>query len=91
MVTTSALKDGDLRQARAAAELAALAAPHEEIPRLDLAAVAAAEGHEREAERVLREDVFDRSDDGQAPMELSERTESIIASHDWLTPGKAAS
>ena len=91
MVTTSAIKNGDLGQARAAAELAALAAPHEEIPRLDLAAVAAAEGHEREAERVLREDVCDRSDDGQAPMELSERTESIIASHDWLTPGKAAS
>jgi nucleoid-associated protein YgaU len=91
MVTTSAIKNGDLGQARSAAELAALAAPHEEIPRLDLAAVAAAEGHEREAERILREDVCDRSDDGQAPMELSERTESIIASHDWLTPGKAAS
>jgi nucleoid-associated protein YgaU len=91
MVTTSAIKCGDLGRARAAAELAALAAPHEEIPRLDLAAVAVAEGHEREAERVLREDVCDRSDDGQAPMELSERTESIIASHDWLTPGKAAS
>ena len=91
MVTTNALKDGDLGQARAAAELATLTAPHEEIPRLDLAAVATAEGHESEAERVLREYVCDRSDDGQAPMELSERTESIIASHDWLTPGKAAS
>ena len=91
MVTTAALKDGDLGRARAAAELAALAAPHEEIPRLDLAAVAAAEGHAREAERILREDVCDRSDDGEAPMELSERTESIIRSHDWLTRGKAAS
>jgi hypothetical protein len=91
MITTSAIKNGDLGQARAAAELAALSAPHEEIPRLDLAAVAAAEGHEREAERILREDVCDRSDDGQAPMELSERTENIIHSHDWLTPGKAAS
>ena len=91
LVTTSGLKDGDLGRARAAAELAALAAPHEEIPRLDLAAVAAAEGHEREAERILREDVCNRSDDEEAPMELSERTESIIASHDWLTPGKAAS
>ena len=60
-------------------------------PKLDLAAVAAAEGHEREAERILREDVCDRSDDGQAPMELSERTENIIRSQDWLTPGKAAS
>ena len=91
MVTTSALKSGDLGQARAAAELAALSAPHEEIPRLDLAAVAAAEGHAREAQRILREDVCDRSDDGEAPMELPERTESIIASHDWLTRGEAAS
>jgi nucleoid-associated protein YgaU len=91
MVTTSAIKNGDLPQARAAAELASLAAPHEEIPRLDLAAVAAAEGHAREAERILREDVCDRSDDGEAPTELSERTEGIINSHDWLTPGKAAS
>jgi uncharacterized membrane-anchored protein len=91
MVTTSAIKCGDLGRARAAAELAALAAPHEEIPRLDLAAVATAEGHASQAERILREDVCDRSDDGQAPLELSERTENIIASHDWLTPGKAAS
>ena len=53
---------GRLGRARAADELAALAAPHEEIPRLGLAAVA--EGHTREAERILREDVCDRSDDG---------------------------
>ena len=91
IVTTFGLKDGDLGRARAAAELAALAAPHEEIPRLDLAAVAAAEGHVREAERILREDVCDRSDDGEAPMELAERTENIIRNHDWLTPGTAAS
>jgi hypothetical protein len=58
---------------------------------LDLAAVAAAEGHESEAERILREDVCDRSDEGEAPMELSERTENIIASKDRLAPGKAAS
>jgi len=91
MVTTSALMEGELAQARAAAELAARAGPQEEIPRLDLAAVAAAEGHHYEAERIVREEVCDRSDDGQAPMELTERTESIIASHDWLTPGEAAS
>ena len=52
--------------------VAALSAPHEEILRLDLAAVAAAEGHESEAERILREDVCDRSDEGEAPMELSD-------------------
>ena len=68
-----------------------MAAPHEEIPRLDLAAVAAAEGHRRETQRILHEDVCDRSDDGQPPLELSERTQSIIDSHDWLSRGKAAS
>src|SRR5690606_1301490 len=44
IVTTRALADGDLTTARRAAETAAMAAPYEEIPRLDLAAVAAAEG-----------------------------------------------
>ena len=58
---------------------------------MDLAAVAGAEGHEREAELILRGDVCDRSDTGEAPMELSERTENIIRNHDWLTPGEAAS
>jgi hypothetical protein len=43
------------------------------------------------ATRILREDVCDRSDDGEAPMELPERTETIIRSHDWLTRGEAAS
>ena len=47
LVTTHALHQGDLPVARAAAELAALAAPYEEIPRLDLAAVAAAQGRTR--------------------------------------------
>ena len=91
MVTTSALKDGDLGQARAATEQAALSAPREEIPRLDLAAITAADAYADEAERILREDVCDRSHDEEAPMALSERTEGIVRSHDWLNPGKAAS
>lgn len=90
MVTTEALRNGDVTTARAAAETAALAAPHEEIPRLDLAAVAAAEGHNGEAERILRADVVNRSDDGLAPTELSERTETIIRNRNWLNPDKAA-
>jgi len=44
LVITHRLKERNLPVARAAAEIAALAAPYEEIPRLDLAAVAAAEG-----------------------------------------------
>ena len=44
MVSTIALETGDMQQARAAAELAALAAPSEATPQLDLAAVAARRG-----------------------------------------------
>lgn len=91
IVATQCLVSGDLARARAAAELACLAAPWEEIPRLDLAAVAEAEGHSAEAERILREEVCNRSDDGGAPTELTDRTETILRNHDWLTPDQAAS
>ena len=38
----------------------------------------------KEADRILREEVCNRSDDGDAPMELSERTRTIIRTHGWL-------
>ena len=83
-VTTHALATGDLAVARAAAETAALAAPHEEIPRLDLAAVAAAEGRPSEAQRIVRDQVCNRSDDDGAPPELSERTQEVLSQRkDW--------
>ena len=37
-----------------------------------------------EADRILREEICNRSDDGDAPMELSERTKTIISTHGWL-------
>lgn len=67
VVTTHALAAGDLRVARMATETAALAAPYEEIPRLDLAAVAAAEGHHAEAQRIIRDEICNRTDDDNAP------------------------
>jgi hypothetical protein len=45
----------------------------------------------REAARILRDEVCNRSDDGKPPLELSERTEQILASRDWLSPMKSAS
>ena len=77
-VTTHALATGDLPTARLAAETAALAAPHEEIPRLDLAAVAAAEGHHAEAQRIIRDDICNRTDDDGPPPQLSTRTAQIL-------------
>ena len=91
LVTTHSLRAGDLRRARLAAETAALAAPDEEIPRLDLAAIADAEGHHAEADRILRDDVVNRSDGEGAPPELSDRTRQVIAGKDWLERTRHAS
>jgi hypothetical protein len=83
-VATYHLEKGELLQARAAAELAVLAAPYEEATRLCLVRVSEAEGDHREAERILRDEVCNRSDDGGAPTELSDRTKTIIGDKRWL-------
>jgi hypothetical protein len=57
LVATRSLQEGHADVARATAELAARAAPYEEIPRLDVAAVTAAEGHKREAARIVLDDI----------------------------------
>lgn len=89
LVATHSLKERDLPVARFAAEIAALAAPYEEIPRLDLAAVAAAEGKHRESAKILRDGICNRSDDGLAPTELPARTEQILTNRNLLTGDKA--
>jgi LysM repeat protein len=91
LVTTHALPENDLKTAGQATKIATAAAPYEEIPRLDLAAIAAAAGHRQEAARILRDEVCNRSEDGQPPLELSERTEQILTAHDWLPPIRSAS
>ena len=91
LVTTHSLQAGDHRTARAATELACLAAPYEEIPRLDLAAVAAAEGHHREARRIATDDICGRTDQPGPPDELPDRTERILEKHAWLRSSQAAS
>ncbi len=78
-LTTKALADEDLTLARAAAEIAVLAAPYEESARLNLAKVTAAEGHTREAEAMLKTQVFNRTEDDQPPVELSHRTQEVLA------------
>ena len=91
IVTTDALHSGDLATARAAAQIARDAAPDEETPRLDLAAVAAAEGNHTEAEHIARE-ICRRSDteDG-APSDLPQRTDQLLRHHAWLSRRRTAS
>jgi hypothetical protein len=85
LVCTHDVADGQLVTARLAAETASLAAPYDEMARLDLAAVASAEGRHAEAGAILRDDVANRSDDDGAPTELPPRTEQILNQRpDWL-------
>ena len=64
--------------ARIAAATAAMAAPFEEITRLNLAAVATAEGRHAEAHRIIRDEIANRIGGEGAPHELSGRTEAIL-------------
>lgn len=89
-VTTAAPHSGDHELARTATETALLAAPFEDTPRLDLAAVIAAEGDRQAAERILRDDVSNRADDGDAPDDLPERTAELVASAPWLKKERVA-
>ncbi len=89
LIAVNALQHGNLTEAQTAAELALRVAPNEETPRLDLAAVFHAEGHQHAAEHLLREDVCNRSDDEDGiPTELTPRTGQIIDQRHWLTHPK---
>ncbi len=89
-VTIAALHSGDLALARRASETALGAAPYEDTPRLDLAAVVAAEGDRQAAERMLRDDVSNRADDGDAPDDLPARTAELVSRPPWQRRGRVA-
>ncbi len=83
IVVLDALQRGDLSLALEAAEIACTAAPYDEVSRLDLAKVLEAAGHVGAAEEMLREDVFDRRDDYEPPVDLPARTKEIIKNNGW--------
>lgn len=84
-VASWALERGELDRAERAARTALEAMPYAEVPRLDLAAVLEARGSKDAAERLLREEVCNRDDDGNGPLDLSERTEQIRRRREWLS------
>ena len=75
---THSLAEGRPRDALWVAEKAIAAAPSEDKPRLDLARAKQAMGDDEEAERYLRHEVFNRSDDDRAPLEPSARTVEVV-------------
>lgn len=72
------LANNDTARARASAEAALRAAPEDTITRLDLAAVATAEGLLDEAHR-LQQEVRTMLDDEELPADLSPRTLSLVS------------
>lgn len=79
IVTTHALAEGELAMAHEAVEVAHHAAPYDEITNLDLVAVASAEGHEELAEKLLNDQIYNRSDDDLGPVELPPRTQDMTS------------
>ncbi len=77
-LTTAHLDSGDHARARTAAQTALLAAPEEDIPRLDLARVTHAQGLHHQAQQILLEHVYNRTDDDNVPPDLPERTAKVI-------------
>lgn len=90
-VTLAALHHGDLPAARTAAEIGILAAPYEDTPHVDLAAVIAREGDPDAAQRLIDDQICNRTEDGEAPDDLPDRTDHLIRDRRWLTAtGKVA-
>lgn len=84
---------GELDQARAATETALFAAPYDDIPKLDLAAIRKAEGHLEESRRIITEDVCNSIEDDGLPAEIGQRTVQVLAGDnwEWLKPRRGGS
>jgi len=77
VVATAALASGDPQRAAWAAAQAIRAAPYEDKPRLDLARAQRTMGHVEGAHAYVAAQVFNRSDDDQAPPDPSARVEEV--------------
>jgi len=86
-VALASLHRGDVAAARTACEIAILAAPYEDTPQVDLAAVLAREGDPDAAQRLIVDNVCNRTEDDDAPADLDDRTSQLIRERRWLTTG----
>lgn len=82
LLVLDALSRGDLSTARSVAESACRAAPYDDICRLDLVKVAATESGGN-ADQLLAEHIFNRTDDHLPPIDLPSRTAEIVADQNW--------
>lgn len=77
-VVTVALRDEDMERAVEAVTTATLAAPYDEIARVDRAAVLVAQGHEEAAREFLASAIHNRTDDRLGPVALPPPTVTAL-------------
>lgn len=77
LAATMALQSGDHATARRAAEIAVKAAPDEDLPKLDAATAAAAQGETEHSAEMLQSVM--RQHDVDGPVPLADRSDSVIA------------
>ena len=90
IVSTIALEAGETQRARAASELAVLAAPSDATTQFDLAAIAAKNGEGAKAAAIARNVVRWRDAAGES-IDLSSRNDAILRAHRWLERANQAS
>ena len=81
LAVTMSLAIGEFETAAQAARLATSAAPDEDRPRIDLAAVAAARGRPDESQRI-GDAILNQTDDN-VPLELDDRAADLLLAHGW--------
>lgn len=86
IIVVDAISRNDLATARDAAETACRAAPYDDICRLDLVKVTEVEGHIETADRMLVDDVLNRTDDYMPPVDLPARTGDVVREQGWHSP-----
>jgi len=91
LLTIHFLQTGQLDRAQAATETSLLAAPYEEIPKLDMAAILQAQGHHEESRRLIDQDICNAEDDDGLPAQIGQRTEQVLAQEDWARIRSTAS
>ena len=84
IVTAHALEKHDTNLALVTVQIATKASPYDEICRLDLARVKDAIGDISGAEEIVRQEIFNRTDDHQGPIEESARTRAVATDAGWI-------
>lgn len=82
-VSAHYLATGEIGLARSMAEIGVRAAPDSDAMTMNMVSVKAAEGNREDAMDLLDTQLLNRSDDGNAPLDLSPRTRRILEEHGW--------